>query len=219
MKKFKTLTVRASHRELEELLDTLKKQDKGIFTYKRTKSNEYAKNIFHKEKNVGCFSTERKTLSRASVWVVIKKEELTITNITSNEIDSLSVAMYNNVLQTFFEDFLTKFLDEHMKNNVFITDEEASLSDMLPDKTFKALQNWERCCNHVSPITHESDRTMWFEFIRLLHIDGIKLDLNDFAQWLREDCKWSSDLDNIIDKLQINLEYSLDLLTHYDDNN
>ncbi|MBR4337853.1 MAG: hypothetical protein IKP91_06420, partial [Bacteroidaceae bacterium] len=114
MKKFKTLTIRAPHGELVALLDTLKKQDKSIFTYKRTKSNEYARNIFHEENTVGCFSTNRKTLSKASVWVVITNEELTITNITPNEIGSLGVVMYNTILQTFYEDFLAKFLDEDM---------------------------------------------------------------------------------------------------------
>ena len=219
MKKFKTLTVRASHEGLVELLDTLKKQDKCVFTYKRKKSNEYARNIFHKEDTVGCFSTERKTLLKASVWVVITNEELTITNITPNNIGSLDVPMYNTVLQAFYEEFLVKFLDEDMKNNVVITDEEASLSDVLSEETFNALQKWECCCNHDSPITNESDRVMWFEFIKLLHNDGTKLDLKDFSQWLHEDCKWPSDLNDIIFDLEINLEYSLDLLTHYDGNN
>jgi hypothetical protein len=216
MKKFKTLTIRAPHRELVALLDTLKKQDKSIFTYKRTKSNEYARNIFHEENTVGCFSTNRKTLSKASVWVVITNEELTITNITPNEIGSLGVVMYNTILQTFYEDFLAKFLDEDMRNKVFITGEESSLSDVLSEETFKALQKWERCCDHTSPITYNLDRLMWFEFIILLHKDDTKLDMDDFEQWLQEDCKWSSVLNDIITDLRNNLEYSLDLLTHYD---
>ena len=155
-------------------------------------------------------------LSKASVWVVITNEELTITNITPNEIGSLGVVMYNTILQTFYEDFLAKFLDEDMRNKVFITGEESSLSDVLSEETFKALQKWERCCDHTSPITYNLDRLMWFEFIILLHKDDTKLDMDDFEQWLQEDCKWSSVLNDIITDLRNNLEYSLDLLTHYD---
>ena len=217
MKQFKTLTIRASHEKLVKFLNTLKKQDNCIFTYKKQKSNEYAKNIFHKEYTVGCFSTKRNTLYKASVWVVITNEELTITNITSNDICSLGVGKYNTVLQSFYEDFLTKFLDEDL--NVSITDEEFTLSDILSKKTFNALQKWEQCSNHASPLTNESDRKMWFDFIILLHNDGTKLDLNDFWQWLKEDCNWPDDLDEIISGLQIRLEYSLDLLTQYDGNN
>ena len=100
-----------------------------------------------------------------------------------------------------------------------ITDEEFTLSDILSKKTFNALQKWEQCSNHASPLTNESDRKMWFDFIILLHNDGTKLDLNDFEQWLKEDCNWPDNLDDIISDLQIRLEYSLDLLTQYDGNN
>lgn len=218
MKKFQQLIIRHSHDALVELLDTLKKQDKGVFTFKRNKSNEYARNIFHTEDTVGCFSTERKTLAKASVWVVITNDELKVTNITPNEVGSLGVVKYNEILLCFFNDFVAKKMSEDLRNSVVITGEEASLADVLSHDTYEALQKWERCCNHSSPVTNDLDRRLWFEFVGKLHNDGTDLSLSDFAQWLEEDCKWPSGYTDIIYDLQLQLEYSLDLLKHYDGN-
>lgn len=218
MKKFRTLTITAPQNKLVELLDSLKKLDKGVFSYKRNKSNEYARNIFHSDETVGCFSTERKTLAKSSVWVVITNDELKVTNITPTEVSSLGTVKYNEVLLTFFNDFMAKCLSEDLHNCVAISGEDASLSDILSPDTYIALQKWERCCNHSSPITNELDRNLWFEFIGKLHQDGTDLSLSDFAQWLQEDCKWPSGYTDIIYDLQLQLEYSLDLLKHYDGN-
>ena len=218
MKKFRTLTIKAPQENLVALLNTLKKQEKGVFTYKRNKSNEYARNIFHSEDTVGCFTTGRKTLAKASVWVVITNGELKVTNITQSEVSSLGAVKYNEVLMSFFNDFLAKHLCDDIRNCVSISDEEASLSDILTHDTYLALQKWESSCNHSSPITNELDRNLWFDFIGKLHHDGTELSLSDFAQWLQEDCKWPSGYTDIIYDLQLYLEYSLDLLKHYDGN-
>lgn len=218
MKKFRTLTITASQDKLVTLLDSLKKQEKGVFIYKRNKSNEYARNIFHSEDTVGCFTTERRSLAKASVWVVITNGELKVTNITPSEVSSLGTVKYNEVLLSFFNDFMSKHMTEELNNLVSISGEEASLADILHPETYLALQKWERCCNHSSPITNEYDRNLWFDFIGKLHHDGTDLSLSDFAQWLQEDCKWPSGYTDIIYDLQLNLEYSLDLLRHYDGN-
>lgn len=218
MKKFRTLTITAPQENLVALLNTLKKQEKGVFIYKRNKSNEYARNIFHSEDTVGCFTTERKTLAKASVWVVITNGVLKVTNITLSGVGSLDTVKYNEVLFSFFNNFMAKHLSDDLRNDVSISDEEASLSDILTHDTYLALQKWERSCNHTSPITNELDRKLWFEFIGKLHHDGTDLSRSDFAQWLQEDCMWPSVYTEIISDLQFYLEYSLDLLKYYDGN-
>lgn len=216
MKKFKQLIIRRSHEELVSLLNNLKSCE-GIFAYKRNKSLEYARNIFHTEETVACFATERNTLAKASVWVVVTNDELKVTNITPNESGSLGIVAYNIVLDS-FRDFLINCLDESWSNSILITEEEVAMSEILTHGTFEALQRWERTCNHVSPIMNEQDRQLWFEFICLLHRDETDLNMEDFSQWLSEDCRWPNELNDIIYELALRLEYSLDLLRHCDGN-
>lgn len=217
MKKFKQIVITHPHEELVSLLNTLKKS-KGIFAYKRKKSLEYARNIFHTEETVACFATERNALAKASVWVVVTNNELRVTNITSKESGPLGITLYNLILEFFFHNFMAKYLDCSWSNSIYITGEDISMAEILTHEAFGALQRWERACNHTSPITNDSDRNLWFEFICLLHRDRINLNIEDFSQWLSEDCGWPSGLNDIIYELGLKLEYSLELLRYYDGN-
>lgn len=218
MKKFQKLTIAHPQQELVALLNELKKT-KGIFVYKRNKSAEYARNIFRKEELVACFTTEWKSFSKASVWVVISNDEMTVTNITPGEISSLGVVQYNVILNAFLNDFIKKHMNPSWNNSIKITKEETSLSESLATDTFAALEKWERCCNHTSPIVNDMDEKLWFDFICLLHKNEEELLLGDFRKWLMEDCGWSICLEDIISDLELKIEYSLDLLKHYDGDN
>lgn len=218
MKKFQKLTIARPQQELIAMLNELKKT-KGIFVYRRNKSVEYARNIFRKEDLVACFATERKSYSKSSVWVVISNDEMTVTNITPGEISSLGVVQYNEILNAFLNDFIKKHMDPSWNNSIKITKEEISLSECLSADTFAALEKWERCCNHTSPIVNDMDQKLWFDFICLLHKNEEELPLEDFRKWLMEDCGWDCCLEDIISDLELKIEYSLDLLKHYDGNN
>lgn len=218
MKKYQKLTISRPQQELLALLNKLKRT-KGIFVYKRNKSVEYARNLFRNEDLVACFATERKSYSKSSVWVVISNDEMTVTNITPGETSSLGVVQYNVILNAFLNDFIKKHIDLSWNNTIKITNEDTSLSDSLTTETFAALKKWERCCNHTSPIVNDMDEKLWFDFICLLHKNEDVLSLEDFRKWLLEDCGWNSSLEDTICDLELKLEYSLDLLNHYDGNN
>lgn len=218
MRKYQQLTIVHAKDQLIELLNELKSA-KGIFSYKRNKSIEYAKNIFHTEDTVGCFYTDRVTLNKSTVWVVITGDEMKVTNITPGTVSSLGIVRYNMVLNTFFHDFLKKYLDNTWESSVSMTGEYVTLADMMSLETYQALERWERNCNRVSPNINESDERLWFEFVRLLHNENVDLNVEDFAQWLTEDRGWHSELSDVIADLELKLEYSLSLLSYYDANN
>lgn len=62
------------------------------------------------------------------------------------------------------------------------------------------------------------DQKLWFDFICLFHKNEEELPLEGFRKWLMEDCGWDSCLEDIISDLELKIEYSLDLLKHYDGN-
>ena len=216
MLKYQFLRIRHPENELVNLLRQMKEADKGPFKYQKTLAVDYAKNIFVPEDHVGCFKTRRTTLAESSVWVLITGDELKVTNITPAAVSSLGIAEYNLILSAFFNDFITKFIDESWDECVSISGEKVSMSDLLSEETYKALTKWEASCNKTMPISHPFDRERWMDFVSLLHKDGTGFNISDLGQWLTEDKKWPSVYNDKIYELEIYLEYSLDLLDRYD---
>lgn len=216
MLRFQYLTITHPEAELVALLQKMKETTKGVFLYQKTLAVEYAKNLFKKEDYVGCFKTRRTSLSESSVWVVINGEEMRVTNITPTAVASLGITEYNLILNAFFHDFVAKFIDESWAGCVSISGERVSLSDILSEKTYKALTIWEADCDKEAPISHPMDQKNWIDFVTSLHRDGTELTVSDFGQWLYEEKKWPTAYSSQIVDLETNLEYSLDLLKHYD---
>lgn len=216
MLKYQFLTITHPEDDLVELLKKMKEAKKGAFLFQKSLASDYAKNIFVKEDHVGCFKTRRASLAESSVWVVISDNELSVTNITPSVVSRLGITEYNIILRAFYTDFIAQFLDETWSESVSISGEKIAMSDILTKETFEALIRWESSCNKSSPITHPLDKKNWMAFVALLHKDGTDLSVSDFSQWLSEDRKWPSGYNSQVFDLELNLEYSLDLLDFYD---
>jgi len=219
MLKYQHLTITHPEEELIILLQKMKESDLAIFQYQKKLASDYAKNIFAPEDHVGCFKTRRATLAEASVWIVIIGEELKVTNITPNTVSSLGITQYNMILNAFFNDFVAKFLDESWAKCISISGEVISLSDILSEEVYNALEIWEATCNKTSPLAHPDDLECWMKFITLLHKSKIELSVEDFSQWLSEDKKWPQGFSTQISELEESLKYSLELLNYYDGTN
>ncbi len=216
MLKYQYLIITHPENQLVDLLTKMKEATKGAFIYQKMLALEYAKSIFVKEDHVGCFKTRRASLAESSVWVVITENELKVTNITPTAVSNLGVTEYNIILRAFFTDFIAQFIDESWTECVTISGERITLQNILSVDTYNALIKWESGCNKSSPITHPTDRKNWMDFIMLLHKEEPNFSVSDFSQWLSEDKKWPTAYNNAIYELEINLEYSLELLEHYD---
>ena len=216
MLKYQFLTITHPEEELVDLLRKMKEAKKGAFLYQKSLASDYAKNIFVEEDHVGCFKTRRASLAESSVWVVITGNELKVTNITPSVVSRLGITEYNVILRAFFTDFIAKFIDESWSGSVAISGEKVTMADMLTKETYEALMCWESSCNKTSPISHPQDKMNWMKFVTLLHKEGTDLSLSDFSQWLSEDKNWPSAYNSQVFDLELNLEYSLELLDYYD---
>ena len=123
------------------------------------------------------------------------------------------------ILNAFFNDFVAKFLDESWAKCISISGEVISLSDILSEEVYNALEIWEATCNKTSPLAHPDDLECWMKFITLLHKSKIELSVEDFSQWLSEDKKWPQGFSTQISELEESLKYSLELLNYYDGTN
>ena len=216
MLKYQYLSIIHPEKELIELLRKMKEPNQGVFQYQKKLASDYAKNIFASEDHVGCFKTRRTSLAEASVWVVISGQELKVTNITPTVVGFLGITQYNIILNSFFHDFIAKFIDETWEGCISISGENISFSDMLSDATYKALESWVSLCNKDNPFIHPLDLERWMKFVTLLHKDEVDFSTEDFAQWLSEEKKWPVSLNMQIMNLAERLRYSLDLLNYYD---
>ncbi len=200
--------------KIQQLLTQIKDVTHAPFTYMKQASAEYAKNLFLNTENAACFKTKRKTLFEATVWVLISNEALRVTNITSEKNTDLSISNYNKVLNAFYDEFVSNYIDDTF--NVNLSDENIDIADILDKKTLDKLKLWENTCNKNRPLDHFVDRTNWLNFIIEYYDNKDNLSPDELVKWLLEDCNWDTDvLRPIAQNLGEKFEFGIDLLNQY----
>ena len=216
MKKFIQLTIKHPDAErLKAFMSSLSDAKGYPFSYQKQASAEYAKNVFLDKGEAACFKTGRKSLFESTVWVVLTGNSFVVTNITSTINTNLGITNYNSILNTFFFDFVSKFIDGTFE--VFKTGEVVSLEEIISADAFQVLKQWEATCDKLSPYSHFVDRARWFDFIVLTHDNGDELAPNDLSTWLIEDCNWSTPaLIKSAEDIALSFEFGRDLLNQAD---
>lgn len=200
--------------KLQQLLIDLQNAKHAPFTYMKQASTEYARNLFLNTGKAACFKTNRKTLFEARVWVLVSSTTLRVTNITSEKNTDLDIFNYNKILNVFYDEFVSKYIDESF--NVNISSGNIYITDIIDEKTFTKLQLWESTCNKSMPLDHIIDRTNWLNFIIEYHDNKDNLSPEELVQWLLEDCNWNTDiLRPIARSLADKFKYGVDLLNQY----
>lgn len=214
MRKFITLTVENTDEQLVMLLNSMKESRKKDFFCDIEKSAEYSKNVFIPLDKVGCFRTNDTDLFKSWVWVYINRGKLTVANITSELCSVLGVERYNRVINSFFQGFLSLFIDRSY--HVYMSGEYVSMEELIDERAYHYLNSWERIVNKSCPFGHPEDDELWYSFLGAMHRSRRLLPVQDLSQWLFEDKGWPSGYSDIIDDICSKYEYSLDLLDHYD---
>lgn len=200
--------------KLQQLLTDIQNAKYTPFTYMKQASTEYAKNLFLDTGKAACFKTNRKTLFEASVWVLVSSTTLRVTNITSEKNTDLDISHYNKILNVFYDELVSKYIDDSF--NVNISNENIDIIDIIDESTFAKLKLWESTCNKNMPLGHSIDRTNWFNFIIEYHDNKDNLSPEELVQWLLEDCNWNTDiLRPIAQDLAEKFEFGVNLLNQY----
>lgn len=214
MKRFISLTIK--HPDVQRLYQLFldMADSKGYpFVYQKQASTDYARNVFLEKGEAACFKTGRKTLFEAVVWLVITKNQMVVTNITSTINNNLGISNYNKILNVFYEEYLKHFIDHSFE--VIKTPDTVSLTETISDETYHNLIEWEHSCDKLDPISHFEDRARWFNFIISEHDNKDELIPDDLQKWLIEDCHWETEpLRESAGNVAILFEYGRDLLNH-----
>lgn len=214
MKRFIKLTIKHPDvMRLRQLIQDMAAAKGYPFTYQKQASAEYAKNVFLEKEDAACFKSGRKSLFEAVVWIVISRQQLVVTNITSTINNNLGIKNYNDILNTFYDEYLCKFIDDSFV--VDKTPENVSLSESISEETYQILYEWETTCDKLSPISHFVDRARWFDIIKTAHDKEDELTPDNLQKWLVEDCHWNTPaLMESAENMAYLFEYGRDLLNH-----
>lgn len=211
MKKFRKLTISSPDvGRLVSLLSQMKDSDNKVFRLMKKETANYAKNIFLDASYVACFKTDRKTLFESKVWLYIGSQGLVVANITSETNRSLGILNYNKNLLQFFNNVVEPYIQDYEYE---LTNEDVSLSEILPANIYQLLDNWQATCDKSSPIDHPEDQRKWMEFVVAYVSDGeCHVTSDELERWLQEDCGWPIGFAEQANDMAINFEYSVDLL-------
>lgn len=210
MKAFQHLIIKKDANSMQGLLQTLKDVSGKPFEYRKLQSERYADMIFEDRSHVACFKTKRSSLYESTVWMMLRKDELYVTNITSEKNSNLGITNYNFVLNRFFEDFLKYFIDETF--TVQMTGQEFKLEDHMPADVYRKLTLWADTCNKDGGTTHPIDYQRWMEFVVAAFENDIDVTAADLEHWLLEDKHWPIGFNDTISKVAVMYEYGIDLL-------
>lgn len=210
MKAFQHLIIKKDANSIRSLLYELKEASGKPFEYRKLQSERYADMIFEDRSNVACFKTKRSSLFESTVWMLLRRDELYVTNITSEKNSNLGISNYNFVLDRFFEDFLKYFIDDTF--TVQISGQEYRLEDHMPADVYSKLVLWADTCNKDGGITHPIDYQRWMDFVVAAFNSEIEVSATDIEHWLLEDKHWPIGFNDTISKVAIMYEYGMDLL-------
>jgi len=151
-------------------------------------------------------------LPAATLWLSSQSDGYKVTNIIPSETGQLDYSEYNAILEDFGQRVASRAAQQ-VGFQIETTSSRQSIEDWLPQKAAEALRRFSRYANKSTGSAHPSDREHWFKFLITAHSDKGQLDTELLARWLVEVEGWSDDR---ADKLAIEYEFGLGLLSEYD---
>jgi hypothetical protein len=216
MKTFKHLKIEST--DSQTLKDILSSIISGLPSNWKLRSdlvNDYAKNVSKSKDEIGCFESPIIGNQQGFVWFVIWEEELSIVNIVPTVSGELTFDEYNNILDAFYIDCVSRPLTGKsvaVKISVGIYDIEA----LAGKNTFDALNKWENLCNHSTGNSHPNDFEHWADFVSIAFNEKSELTPDLLSRWLVEERNWKDE--DLVSELMVDYEYGLALLERYAQN-
>lgn len=212
MNKYIELSIRGADEEVASFVERLKNYTSDAFKFSEIREDNVIRDGFYVE-----FVAKRIVDFRARVILIWNEEGIRMCNVIPKTVSFLEVEQYNSVVRHFYDDVIENTRSQAL--NIEITKEENSMQDLISAPAYRALVLWEELCNKNSPTAHPNDRGRWLDFICELYMNDDHLSLSDFRNWLIEDKGWYYDANDnnetTIYDLELDLEFGLDLLSHY----
>ena len=160
------------------------------------------------------YTCERRDGREPALVAVYRRDALNfyVSNVVPRESNQLSVSQYNQVLQDFHDEVLSR-VQTDVPVVFWLDTDQLRLEDLLPADVMARLRAFSAAANRSTGSSHPLDRERWFEFIVGLHRDGAaeKLSVHDLERWLVEVEKWPP---QAVSKLAVEFEFAVALLEH-----
>lgn len=218
MKTFKELSIhdqKNDKKNLIKFLNILKQPSNNNWVYRSDLSEDYAKNIFKKIDEVGCFESPELDDRRALIWLVLWSKEIKIANIVPTKPGSLGLDYYNRFLELFKSEMILPAA-KAVGVDVISTSGYEDIETLIGTETFRRLETWANMTNPYHGSGHPLDFERWAAFLTTSFENEAKLTPKMLERWLLEHRDWE-DNDNL-QRLISDYEYGLELLEYYVNN-
>lgn len=212
MKAFQKLELKGEKENLVRFLKEIKSKEYENFTYISEKSEEYAMMIASSKENTATFLSTEIEGAIAYVWLVISDDLLYVSNITPNKSGQLTYHQYNAILTKFFNEAIETQIADGIAAK--LSKDSVTIEDFAGTETTNKLKNWINSANPSTLNTHPEDFKTWCNFVFSAHMNKSSLTANQFERYLIEEVKIYDE--NLVDRLVLEYEYSLNLLSEYD---
>lgn len=215
MKIFKDLIIKGEVDTLKSVLQDIIVSLPSGWNFMSDLVNDYSRNVSKAKDEVGCFQSPEIADEKVLVWLVIWDKELKVVNIVPTVSHSLTHDQYNNVLDKFYNDCVSKVISNKPVETL-LTEGAFDIIKIAGKKTFDALNKWESSCNHSTGNTNPFDFERWANFVCVSFNEKSKLTPDLLKRWLAEERNWKDD--ELTTKLVLDYEYGLSILEHYVEN-
>ena len=217
MKKFKELEIsNGSIDDYRNIIRNIKVNHPANWHYNSDAINDYRKMTNIPEENIICLISPIIEEREALVWfgIGVSDSILKIFNIVPTNVGSLDYSEYNAILDSFYDECVKQYI-QSTNLNVKISSDKLNIEELVGKETYKALVLWESSCNKTTGNTHPMDFKRWANFVIKAHKKSPNFTSDILERWLEESQMWGDD--EIITRLVLDYEYSLNLLNEYDD--
>ena len=191
----------------DEFLSYISTRHESDYWNRSIETEEKFKSNFMDEQY--CFKYIGVDFTTSLLWIGKKEEQLYVTNIVPDEVGQLSIDEYNDLLNSWKNDYLDDFTGK-----LNMTKDEVSLIDFVDESIVKKLEIFSHAANKSTGHSHPSDEKRWFDFICtcVIHKSKIKEDL------LMSELKSLGWDETSAYKLTIDFEYGYNAMNFLDEN-
>jgi hypothetical protein len=214
MQVFRELSIRGEPEQLAATAEAVLSSMTGDWARDAETEERTRRGYLGGARHVYCFHCKKRGQRPAATLFLMDRDQKTysVVNIVPDEVDRLSYAEYNSILEEFFRQFVQP-ATARTGARAEMTEAEADLERWLSPETVEKLRLFCLAANKRTGSSHPTDRERWYDFIVSAHREGAEFDSSTLARWLHEAGEWDEEWS---DKLAIEYEFARGLLAHAD---
>lgn len=181
--------------------------------HRSPKTEENIRNNGGDSLNLVVYKREESCDIRASLLVFhVNEDSWKVANIVPDQIDSLGVKSYNDVLNDFVEHVLRPVAE---KENILwnLTKRQQTITDWTSIEAAEALRTFSGLANKSTGSSQPADACRWREYLIADHVAGSTMTESQFRWWLINVHEWSP---HTADSLVSEREQAREILRDYD---